>query len=228
MGAPRGDDVMATSTTRSSTGTTTTVPRASTSRDGLAEDTKSGQALLGGAVTGVVAGVVMYGVMAVAAVAQGLGAAYPLWAVQGLMSGARVIPDHPRQSLVAPIPTDWVTGPLYFLLPAVLVGLLTGWAAARVRRRRADEPSRAGAVAVALPVTALLFLLFVVVLGFRDVEVTAQRATSGYGVQSLGMAAWVVGHVAYVVALLGLLAPVTRLIRRRLTRRAHTQGLRGE
>jgi hypothetical protein len=217
---------MTTFTTTSSTGTTR-VPRGSTDRSGLAED-KPSRALLGGAATGVVAGVAMYVVMAVAAVAQGLGAAYPLWAVQGLMSGARVIPDHPRQSLVAPIATDWVTGPIYFLLPAVLVGLLTGWAATRAPRRPADEPSRAVAVAVALPVTVLLFLLFVVALGFRDVAVTAQRATSGYGVQSLGMAAWVVGHVAYLAVLVGLLAPVMRLTRRLSTRQAATEGLRGE
>jgi hypothetical protein len=213
---------MATITARTGSRPATTV-----AADPEREATASRRLLLAGALTGALAGTGMYLVMAVTALAKGLGAAYPLWAVQGLMSGARVIPDHPRQSLVAPIPTDWVTGPLYFLLPAVLVGVLTAWVSSH-GGRRAGAPTPVVALVVAASATAALFLLLVVELGFRDVALTAQRATSGYGIQALGMTAWAVAHVVYVALLVALLAPVhrlTALLRRRPTA---AKGLRGE
>jgi hypothetical protein len=181
-------------------------------------------AVAAGAMAGGLAGVGMYVAMAVAAVAQGLGATYPLWAVQGLMSGARVLPDHPRGILHEPIFTDWLTAPLYFLLPAVVVGALTSRLAAR---RRGRATSLTVAVPVAAAATAALYLVLVVGLGMREASVTAQRATTGYGIQQLGVTAWAVGHVVYLALLVGLLVPVSRarwlrarprLLRRRTTR----------
>jgi hypothetical protein len=165
--------------------------------------------VLGGALAGIGAGLGMFVVLAAFALSQGRGVLYPVHAVHGLMSGARVIPDHPRQGLVETRLPDVVMAPLYFLAPAVLVGVLTAlWLTRRGRRQvRPDVAS----VGFAVLVATALFLLLVVVIGFRETSGVAQRSSSGYGVQELGTVAWVSGHAAYVLLLIALLAPATRI-----------------
>ena len=180
-----------------------------------------------GAVTGIVAGLGMYVVLTAFSLSQGRGAAYPFQAVQALMSGARVLPDHPRESLIGPTNYDAVLGPFYFFLPAVVVGVLVAtWSG-----RRSDSGRRPALVPLTLAVTAVTFCLTVLVLGFQQTELAAQRSSTGYGVRELGMLAWVVAHVAYAALFAGLLLPVAAWIRHRKTRRSRRRAvtaLRGD
>lgn len=184
--------------------------------------------LAGGVIAGSVAGLGMYVTLAAVAIAQGRGVTYPLHAVQALMSGARVLPDYPRHALYEPQALDLVMAPIYFFVPAIAVGVATAWWLGR-RARRGVPDHRWSAAAPAVALTALLFVAFVVGIGFREVSPVAQRVSSGFGVRELGLAAWVTGHVVYAVLLTSLIGPVTRLVVARRTRRNESPGaLRGE
>lgn len=169
--------------------------------------------LLIGVVTGLLAGVGMYVVLAAVAVAQGRSATYPFAAVQALMSGARVLPD--SATLYGARATDVILGPVYFFVPAIAAGVFI---ASRVARRSArGEPPRSLVAAAAVPafaVTAAFFLLFIVVLGFREAAPNVQRISSGAGVRALGVGAWIAAHVVYAVLVTVLLAPVTEAANR--------------
>jgi len=169
----------------------------------------------------------MYVVLAAFSLAQGRGAAYPFQAVQALMSGARVLPDHPRDNLVGPTVYDVVLGPFYFFLPAVAVGVLVAmWSG-----RRSDRGRRPALVLLTLAVTTVTFCITVLALGFQQSGLAAQRSSTGYGVRELGLLSWVAGHVAYAALFAGLLGPVTSWIGSRKARRARRQpvtSLRGD
>lgn len=174
-----------------------------------------------GALTGAVAGLGMYVVLAAFSVFQGRDAAYPFHAVQALMSGARVLPDHPREDLVGPLLHDMVLGPIYFFLPAVVVGALV----AALSGRRTDRGKSPALLPLTLVVTAATFCLTVLALGFQQTGITAQRTSTGYGVRELGLVAWVVGHVAYAALFAGLLGPVTSWFAGRKARRSREQAV---
>lgn len=165
--------------------------------------------LAAGALTGLLGGLGMYVVLVTVAAWRDLGLAYPLHAVQALMSGARVLPDYPHQVWVRSQNTDAIVGPLCFFLPAVVVGMVTAWRAGRPGTRAPLRPLRVARTAV--PVTAALFVVFVVLIAGHEAPLAVQRFSSGAGVRELGLTAWAVSHVAYAVVLVGLLAPVTRL-----------------
>lgn len=184
--------------------------------------------ILGGLLSGLVAGLGMYATLAAFAVGQGRGLGYPLHAVQALMSGARVLPDYPRGNLFEPQATDAVMGPLYFFLPALLVGALTAWWVGR--RARTGIVARWATVAVgpAAVLTLAFFVVFVLVIGFHEATPVAQRVSSGFGVRELGLAAWLSAHLAYALVLVAAIGPLTKRAAALGRREPRSAGLRGE
>lgn len=187
-----------------------------------------GRSFLGGLATGLAGGLGLYAVLAVVALVQGRDLAYPFHAVHALMSGARVLPDYPRGSLGGPQALDIVLGPLYFFLPALLVGAVTAW---WLRRSARGGPTRRSpqvqAAVVAGLLTALFYVLFVLVLGLREAAPSEQRISSGYGIRELGALAWAGGHLVYVVLVVALLEPLTRRVAA-LGGGGDSEALRGE
>lgn len=163
---------------------------------------------LGGLLAGLAGGLAMYTTLAGFALAQGRGAAYPLWAVSALMSGKRVLPDHPVPALHGAAAHDLATAPVVFLLPAVLVGLFTAARAARRSGATAGAARRA-AVRPATAATAVLFVVLVLGVGFQEAPQHIQRFSSGYGVRQLGLLAWSLAHLAYVAVVVTTLRPLT-------------------
>lgn len=189
-------------------GTTTTGPAAS-----AAAQVRPGRSFLGGLATGLAGGLGLYAVLAVVALLQGRGLAYPFQAVHALMSGARVLPDYPLGSLGGPQVLDLVLGPVYFFLPALLVGALTAWWLRRSAGRGATgRPPRVQAALVAGLLAAVFYVVFVVLLGLREATPAAQRISSGYGIRQLGALAWAGGHLVYVAMVVALLEPLTRRV----------------
>lgn len=184
--------------------------------------------ILGGLLAGLVAGLGMYATLAAFALAQGRGLGYPLHAVQALMSGARVLPDYPRGNLVEPQATDAVMGPFYFFLPALLVGALTAWWIGRRARTGIVEGWPTVAVGPAVVLTVAFFVVFVLVIGFREATPVAQRVSSGYGVRELGLAAWLSAHLVYALVLVAVTGPLTRWASALGSREPRSAGLRGE
>ena len=182
----------------------------------------------GAVATGIGAGLVMYTALAAVAVSQGRGLSYPAYAVQAMLSGRRVLPDHPVATLAGRRAGDLVAAPVMFFLPAMLTALLVTW---WVGRRLGPERPAPRAVDVALPavvLTAVLLVVLVLLLGFRTAEPAVQRVSSGYGVRQLGLAAWLVGHALYAAVLTLALGPTVRSVAAlRRSRRAHVR-LRGE
>jgi ABC-type Fe3+ transport system permease subunit len=76
--------------------------------------------------------------------------------------------------------------------------------------RRPTRPGPGAALVATLLATAF-FLVLVVTIGFRETTGVAQKSSSGYGVQELGAVAWVSGHLVYVLLLIVLIAPATRV-----------------
>ena len=185
----------------------------------------SGRRVTGALLTGLVAGAGMYAVLAAIAVAGGRSALYPFHAVQAMMSGRRVLPDYPIPSVRGPQSFDHFFGPLYFILPALLVAVLTArWAS---RRRSEDEvPDRRAVLPVALATTAGAFVVLVLGLAFWEASGIQQRTSSGYGVRQLGLVAWVVAHLVYAALLTALLPTITRWVA--TPRRRAPRALRGE
>jgi hypothetical protein len=168
--------------------------------------------LLTGMATGAIAGVGLYAAMAVAALSQGLGAGYPLHAVQALLSGARVLPDYPRPTLYGAKGLDVVTGPVDFLMPAIGVGAVVSvWAARRLAAGRSRRATTSLVLVPTLVVTVAVFCLTVLLLGYREAPAPVQKISSGYGVRQLGLWAWVIGHLVYASVFVALLDPVARL-----------------
>ncbi len=182
----------------------------------------------GALVGGIVAGLGMFVVLATVAISQGRGVMYPAYAVQAMLSGRRVLPDHPVATLAGRRAGDLVIAPLMFLLPAVLVAVLVTW---WVGRRAGLPRPVPRATVIALPAALLatvLFLLLVVLLGFREAEPAVQRVSSGYGVRQLGLAAWLVGHAVYVVVLSAVLGPAMRAVASARRGNRPAVALRGE
>lgn len=179
--------------------------------------------LLGTVLTGVLGAVAMFLVLAAFAVSQGRGIAYPLRAVQAMVSGRRVIPDHPVGSVRGTQVLDFLAAPAAFLTPALVTALATLWWV--TRRRHADLSPRA-VLAPAVVVTVAMFAVLVLLLGYREVDPQLQRTSSGYGVRELGLAAWMLGHAVYAGVLVLGLGQVTRLVSTR--RRGSWTPLRGE
>jgi len=179
--------------------------------------------LQGAVLTGVLGAVGMYVVLAAFAVSQGRGIGYPFRAVQAMVSGRRVIPDHPVGSVRGTQVLDFLVAPAAFITPALVAALATLWWV--TRRRDADLSPRA-VVAPAVVVTVALFAVLVLLLGYREVDPQLQRISSGYGVRELGLAAWLLGHTLYAAVLVLGLEPVTRLVSTR--RRGSWTPLRGE
>ena len=177
----------------------------------------------GAALTAVVGAAGMYAVLAGFAVAQGHGLAYPFRAVQAMISGRRVIPDHPVGSVRSTQVLDYLVAPTAFLVPALAAALATLWWL--TRRRDADLSPRAVA-APAFVVTFALFAVLVLLLGYREVDPHLQRISSGYGVRSLGLPAWVVAHTVFAAVLTLGLERLTRLASTR--RHGSFTALRGE
>lgn len=154
----------------------------------------------------------MYAVLAIFALTQGRDLLYPIHAVQALMSGPRVLPDYPRNTLDGAQLSDFLMGPLYFSIPALAVGMFTAWVLQRPKRRQSPEGSWMKAAAVpAVTMTAVLFVVLVLGLGFEEAPDNVQRVSTGYGVRQLGLAAWVTSHVVYAVLLVLLIGPLTRV-----------------
>ena len=179
--------------------------------------------LAGTVLTGVLGAVAMFLVLAAFAASQGRGIAYPVRAVQAMVSGRRVIPDHPVSSVRDLSVLDHLVGPASFLTPALLAALATLWWV--VRRRRGDMSPRM-VVAAAFVSTWSLFVVLVLAIGYQEADPGLQRISSGYGVRALGLTAWVVGHLAYATVLTLCLGPVTRMVSTR--RRGSWEPLRGE
>jgi hypothetical protein len=188
--------------------------------------------LVGGLAAGAVSGLAMYLVMAAAAVTQGRSALYPAYAVQAMLSGRRVLPDHPVTSLYGRHAADAIVGPVAFLLPALAVAVAVVWWLGRRRARTAGDGDPApGTMVVLLPtalVTAVLFLVLVVILGFHESDRAVQRFSSGFGVRQLGMGAWLVAHVVYATVFTIVLGPTTGLLNRLRRSRRPLEELRGE
>ena len=122
----------------------------------------------------------MYVTLAAFAVTQGRGPGYPLSAVQALMSGRRVLPDHPGPVLKEGYFYDWFVATLSFLVPAVGAALVVTWWMTRRARGRPDGWARpATALLPVAVVSGALFLLLVVRLGFDELSPHVQRVTSG-------------------------------------------------
>lgn len=179
--------------------------------------------LQGAVLTGVLGAAGMYVVLAAFAVSQGRGLAYPFRAVQAMVSGRRVIPDHPVGSVRSTQVLDFLVAPVAFLTPALVVALATLWWV--TRWRDADLSPRAVA-APAVVVTVALFAVLVLLVGYREVDPQLQRVSSGYGVRALGLPAWLLGHAVYAAVLIQGLERVTRLVSTR--RRGSFTPLRGE
>jgi hypothetical protein len=174
------------------------------------------------------AGAAMYAVLAAVALAQGRGWLYPAYAVEAMMTGRRVLPDHPVPTLYGRQPADLVLGPVLFLLPAVLVALAVSWWVGR-RPRHSVGPSDAGrsrvrphaVLAPAGVLTAGMFVVVVLLLGFHESSSAVQRLSSGYGVRQLGVAAWLAAHVLYVPVLAVALPRSLDVVRRARKRNRH-------
>lgn len=190
--------------------------------------------LAGGVLAGVLAGAAMYAVLAGSAIAQGRSALYPTYAVEAMMTGRRVLPDHPFPNLEGRHPADFVLGPVMFLLPAVAVAVIVSWWVGRSPRARAAAPANRppGPGAALLPTiacTAGLFVVLILLLGFHESDGAVQRLSSGYGVRQLGVWAWLVAHAVYVAALSLALRPVVGAVSRvRQRRRRPVTRIRGE
>ena len=151
---------------------------------------------LGSVAAGCLAGAAMYLTLAVFAVSQGRGLGYPLHAVHALMSGRRVLPDHPIPSLKDGYFYDWFAATLDFLAPAVAIALVVTWWTSRRARRQPPERMRSTtALLPAALVSGALFLLLIVLVGFSEASPQAQRLSSGYGIRQLAMSAWVTALV---------------------------------
>ncbi len=183
--------------------------------------------LFGGGLAGIAAGFGMFVTLAVVSLAKGRDFWYPLHAVQALMSGRRVLPEA-RGTLRGDSAVDVVVAPILFLLPAIVVGVATAWwMRRRARVRTAPEPWWVVAL-VAAVLTGVAFVVFVVILGFRVASPGVQRSSTGYGVRQLGLAAWIAGHLVYVVVLVAVLEPLTRAVSGFGSRTRATRRLRGE
>jgi hypothetical protein len=169
-----------------------------------------GDRVVGTVVGGLLAALAMFLTLAAFALSQGRGFAYPLHAVQGLMSGRRVIPDHPNPMLKGDRIVDWIFGPVWFVAPALIVATIVAWWVTRAGRRRGEAYRPRHVVLPAVIVVTAAFFLFVVVLGYQQVDLHAQRFSSGWGVRALGMPAWITAHVAYAATLTLLLGPAVR------------------
>jgi hypothetical protein len=185
----------------------------------------AGRRLAGALLAGLAAGAGMYLTLAAFALAGGRTALYPFQAVQALMSGRRVLPDYPIPSVRGPQSLDYFFGPLYFLLPALVVAVVAArWVC---RRRPADWlPGWRSVLPAALVTTTVAFAVLVLALGFWEASGRQQRTSSGYGVRQLGLVAWTLAHLVYAGLLAGLLGPATRLLA--TTRRRGYRALRGE
>ncbi len=184
--------------------------------------------LLGGLVAGAASGVAMFVVLAVVAVAQGRPVMYPAYAVQAMLSGRRVLPDHPVATLADRRASDVVLGPVLFLVPAVIVALLVMWWLGRRATGRPAAPVARQVAAPAAVLTGALFVLTVLALGFEESSPAVQRISSGYGVRQLGLTAWLVGHAVYAVLLTLLLGPAVRAVAFVRRDRTPAVALRGE
>lgn len=168
--------------------------------------------LIGSIVAGIVAGAAMYAALAVVAVSQGRGLDYPMRAVLAMMSGRRVLPDHPVGSVKADLFLDVIVGPLWFLAPALFTALAVNWWLG-VRTRRGDHlvrPTPSTVLAPALLVTSVLFVVLVLLLGFREAPRAVQSVSTGYGVRQLGLAGWLLAHAVYVCALVFMVGYASR------------------
>jgi hypothetical protein len=196
-----------------------TVPRAT----GREVEVTGWRRLQGAVLTGLLGAVAMFLVLAAFAVGQGRGPSYPLRAVQGMISGRRVIPDHPVGSVRDLSVLDHLVGPASFVFPALVAALATLWWV--VRRHGGDDSARSVAPA-AFVTTCSLFVVLVLAVGYQEAGAPLQRISSGYGVRALGLPAWVVGHLAFATLLTLCLGPITRVVSTR--RRGTWESLRGE
>jgi hypothetical protein len=191
--------------------------------------------LVGGVVAGLAAGAAMYVALAVAALTQGRSALYPAYAVHALMTGGRVLPDHPNPSLEGRHPADLLVGPLLFLLPAVVVAVLVSWwlgrpgGARRDARRGHRTPGMRAVLAPAVVLTGVLYVVLVQLLGFQESGKGVQRVSSGYGVRQLGVSAWLLAHAVYLAVLVLVLPSAVAVVSRaRQRRRRPATHLRGD
>jgi hypothetical protein len=191
--------------------------------------------LAAGMLAGVLAGAAMYAVLAGTAVALGRSVLYPAYAVEAMMTGRRVLPDHPVPTLDGRHPADLLLGPAMFLLPAVAVAVLLTWWTGRAPRGRGASGhvprplSPLAVLPVALALTAVLFVLLVLLLGFHESRPAVQRLSSGYGVRQLGVWAWLVAHAVYVAVLSLVLRPANGAVARARRHRRHPAvRMRGE
>ena len=173
--------------------------------------TSGPQRIAAGALAGIAAGIGMFLTLAMFAVGKGDGFWYPLKAVHAMMSGRRVLPEF-RRSVYGSQSLDFVIEPVFFLIPAVTVGLMT--AALMLRRARARGSSAPWwmAAPTAAILTVAFFVVFIVVLGYNEAVPSVQRNSSGQGVRELGLLAWIVAHIVYTALLVALLDPVARAI----------------
>jgi hypothetical protein len=207
------------------TGTTTT---GTTTQQGVEDRTlhvevTAWRRVQGAVVTAVAGAAGMYAVLAGFAAAHDSGLAYPFRAVQAMISGRRVMPDHPVGSVRGTQVLDFVVAPVAFLTPALVAALATLWWVSR--RRDADLSPRA-VIVPAVVVTVALFAVLVLLLGFREADPQLQRISSGYGVRELGLPAWLLGHAVYAAVLTLGIGHITRLVSTR--RRGSFTPLRGE
>jgi hypothetical protein len=169
-----------------------------------------GDRVIGTILGGLLAALAMFLTLAGFALSQGRGFTYPLHAVQGLMSGRRVIPDHPNPMLKGERLVDGIFGPLWFSIPALVVAGLVAWWVTRAGRRRGEAYRPLHVVLPAVVIVTAAFFLFVVALGYQQVDLHSQRFSSGWGVRALGMPAWITAHAVYAAALTLLLGPAVR------------------
>jgi hypothetical protein len=201
----------------------TAAGRAPTARDGPAST--AADRVLGALLAGLLGGVALYSWLAVAAVRDGLGLEYPLRAVHALMSGPRVLPDYPRGSLGGAEAFDPVSAPLMFIVPALVVSLVT---AVLVGRSPVGRDSPETVLVISALLTGLAFVVLVLLFGFRVADPQVQRISTGYGLRQLGRPAWAGAHLAYVAVLTVCLQPVTRWITRRRADSRPSRPLPGE
>jgi hypothetical protein len=169
-----------------------------------------GDRLVGSVLGGLTACLAMFLTLAGFALSQGRGFTYPLDAVQALMSGRRVLSDHPNPMIQADRISDWLFGPVWFTAPALLVAGIVAWWVTRAGRRRGEAYRPQHVVLPALVVVTAAFFLFVVLLGYQQVDMHAQRFSSGWGVRALGIPAWVTAHAVYAATFTLLLGPAVR------------------
>lgn len=170
------------------------------------------QRIVAGALAGIAAGGGMFVTLGLFSIGMGGAFWYPLKAVHAMMSGRRVLPNF-RGALYGSQPQDYVVEPVLFLIPALAVGIAT----AALMRRRARSTGASGPWWMAAPtaaiLTAVLFVVFIAVLGYAKVAPSTQRISSGQGIRELGLTAWIVAHLVYVGVLVVLLEPIARALR---------------